>query len=168
MDQLSGRYLDDFAVGQMFGSGRLRIDKEQIFAFAAEFDPQPFHLDEAAARDSIFGGLAASGWHTAAVTMRLLLGSELKPAGGIIGAGLDECRWPRPVRPGDELRIECEVIEVRPSKSRPEQGLIKLRTTTLNQDDEPVLMHVVNLVVLRRKDIRSSRIKRWAKSPTES
>jgi acyl dehydratase len=141
-------------VGQTFGSGRLRMDKERIFAFAAEFDPQPFHLDEAAARDSIFGGLAASGWHTAAVTMRLLFESELKPAGGIIGAGLDECRWPRPVRPGDELRIECEVIEVRRSKSRPEQGLIKLRTTTLNQDGEAVLVHVVNLVVLRRKDIR--------------
>jgi acyl dehydratase len=154
MNQLSRRYLEDFAVGQTFGSGRLRIDKERIFAFAAEFDPQPFHLDEAAARHSIFGGLAASGWHTAAVTMRLLFDSELKPAGGIIGAGLDECRWPRPVRPGDELRIECEVIEVRPSKSRPEQGLIKLRTTTLNQDGEAVLMHVVNLVVLRRKDIR--------------
>ena len=154
MNQLSERYLEDFAVGQTFGSGRLRIDKERIFAFAAEFDPQPFHLDEAAARHSIFGGLAASGWHTAAVTMRLLFDSELKPAGGIIGAGLDECRWPRPVRPGDELRIECEVIEVRPSKSRPEQGLIKLRTTTLNQDGEAVLMHVVNLVVLRRKDIR--------------
>ena len=154
MNQLSRHYFEDFAVGQTFGSGRLRVDKERIFAFAAEFDPQPFHLDEAAARHSIFGGLAASGWHTAAVTMRLLFDSELKPAGGIIGAGLDECRWPRPVRPGDEFRIECEVIEVRPSKSHPEQGLIKLRTTTLNQDGEAVLMHVVNLVVLRRKDIR--------------
>jgi acyl dehydratase len=150
------RYLEDFAVGQTFGSGRMRIDKERVFAFAAEFDPQPFHLDEAAARDSIFGGLAASGWHTAAVTMRLLCDSDLEPAGGIIGAGLDECRWPRPVRPGDELRIECEVIEVRPSKSRPEQGLIKLRTTTLNQDGEAVLVHVVNLVVLRRKNIRQA------------
>ncbi|HEY3653687.1 MAG TPA: MaoC/PaaZ C-terminal domain-containing protein [Steroidobacteraceae bacterium] len=109
MNQLSGRYLEYFAVGQTFGSGRLRIDKERIFAFAAEFDPQPFHLDEAAARHSIFGGLAASGWHTAAVTMRMLLESELKPAGGIIGAGLDECRWPRPVRPGDELRIEWSI-----------------------------------------------------------
>jgi len=87
------------------------------------------------------------------VTMRLLLGSELKPAGGIIGAGLDECRWPRPVRAGDELRIECEVLDVRPSKSRPEQGLIKLRTTTLNQNDEAVLVYVVNLVVLRRKTL---------------
>jgi acyl dehydratase len=160
MKELSERHLEDFAVGQTFGSGRLRIDKERSLAFAAEFDPQPFHLDEVAARRSIFGGLTASGWHTAAVTMRLLVETELKPAGGIVGAGLDECRWPRPVRPGDELRVECEVIEVRPSKSRPEQGLIKLRTTTLNQDGEPVLVHVVNLVVLRRKDIRSSRIKR--------
>ena len=151
MGELSEHYLEDFAVGQTFGSGRLRIDKERVLAFAAEFDPQPFHLDEAAARHSIFGGLAASGWHTAAVTMRLMIETELRPAGGFIGAGLDECRWPRPVRPGDELRVECEVIDVRPSKSRPEQGLIKLRTTTLNQDDEAVLVHVVNMVVPRRK-----------------
>ena len=151
---MTGRYLEDFAVGQTFRSGRLKIDKERIKTFGAEFDPQPFHLDEEAARDTIFGGLAASGWHTAAVTMRLLLDSELKPAGGFIGAGLDECRWPRPGRPGDELHIECEVIEVRLSKSRPEQGLIKLRTTTLNQDGEAVLVQVVNIVVLRRKDIR--------------
>src|SRR6202166_2601519 len=162
MRVMSERYLEDFAVGQTFGSGRLRIDKERVLAFAAEFDPQPFHLDEAAARRSIFGGLAASGWHTAAVTMRLMIETELKPAGGFVGAGLDECRWPRPVRPGDEVRGECEVIEVRPSKSRPEQGLIKLRTTTLHQDDEPVLVHVVNLVVLRRKDIRQGPA---AKSP---
>jgi acyl dehydratase len=151
VNQLSEHYLEDFAVGQTFSSGRLRIEKEQIFAFAAEFDPQPFHLDEAAARNSIFGGLCASGWHTLAVTMRLLLDSELKPAGGFIGAGLDECRWPRSVRPGDELRVECQVLDVRPSKSRPEQGLIKLRTTTLNQDGEAVLVYVANLVVLRRK-----------------
>src|SRR5882757_4828819 len=157
MHQLSERYLEDFAVGQTFGSGRLRIDGERARAFAAEFDPQPFHLDEAAARRSIFGGLTASGWHTAAATMRLLVETQLKPAGGIIGAGLDECRWPRPVRPGDELRVECEVIDVRPSKSRLEQGLIKLRTTTLNQDDQAVLVYVVNLVVPRRKDIREER-----------
>src|SRR5580693_9504001 len=156
MNELSARYLEDFAVGQTFGSGRLRIDGQRALAFAAEFDPQPFHLDEAAARRSIFGGLSASGWHTAAVTMRLLVESGLKPAGGLVGAGLDECRWPRPVRPGDELRVECEVIEVRPSKSRPEQGLVKLRTTTLNQQDEAVLVHVVNIVVMRRKDSRQA------------
>ncbi len=109
MNQLCERYLEDFAVGQTFGSGRLRIDGERARAFAAEFDPQPFHLDQAAARRSIFGELTASGWHTAAVTMRLLVETELKPAGGLIGAGLDECHWPRPVRPGDELRVECKV-----------------------------------------------------------
>jgi len=156
MNQLSEHYLEDFAVGHTFGSGRLRIDGERALAFAAEFDPQPFHLDEAAARRSIFGGLTASGWHTAAVTMRLMVETQLKPAGGIIGAGLDEFRWPRPVRPGDELRVECEVIEIRPSKSRPELGLIKLRTTTLNQDDEPVLVHVVNVVVLRRTAVANT------------
>jgi acyl dehydratase len=154
MDQSSERYLENFAVGQTFGSGRLSVDGERALAFAAEFDPQPFHLDEAAARRSIFGGLTVSGWYTAAATMRLLVESELKPAGGIVGAGLDELRWLRPVRPGDELHAECEVIEVRPSKSRPEQGLIKLRTTTLNQHDNPVMVFVVNLVVPRRNDVR--------------
>ena len=147
---MTERYLDDFAVGQTFGSGRLRIDAERIKSFAAEFDPQPFHLDEEAARNGLFRGLAASGWHTAALTMRLLVESELKPAGGIVGAGFDELRWPRPVRPGDELRVESEVLEVRPSKSRPEQGMIKVRTTTLNQNGEAVQISVGNLVVPRR------------------
>ena len=147
---MTARYLEDYAVGQRFRSGPLRIDKERIKRFGAEFDPQPFHLDEDAARLTIFGGLVASGWLTAAVTMRLLVESELKPAGGIVGAGADEFRWPRPVRPGDELRIESEVLEVRPSKSRPGQGLIKVRTTTLNQNDEAVQIIVANLVVPRR------------------
>ena len=147
---MTERYLEDFAVGQTFGSGRLRIDEERIKTFAAEFDPQPFHLDEEAARQTLFRGLAASGWHTAAVTMRLLVESEIRPAGGIVGAGFDELRWPRPVRPGDELRVESEVLEVRPSKSRPDQGIIKVRTTTLNQKDEPVQISIGNLVVPRR------------------
>jgi acyl dehydratase len=156
MRQSDERYLEDFVVGETFSSGqRLRIDRERALAFAAEFDPQPFHLDEAAARRSIFGGLSASGWHTAAVTMRLIIGTGIQPAGGLVGAGLDECRWPRPVRHGDELHVECEVIEVRPSKSRPDQGLVKLRTTTLNQHDQPVMVYVVNLVVQRRKDVGS-------------
>jgi acyl dehydratase len=149
--QRGERYLEDFAVGQTFGSGRRRIDQGRIMAFAREFDPQPFHLDEAAARDTIFQGLAASGWYTAALTMRLLLDSELRPAGGIVGAGFDEFRWPRPVRPGDELRVESEVLEVRPSKSRPDRGLIKMRTTTLNQDGEAVQVLIANLVVPRRQ-----------------
>jgi len=144
------RYLEDFAVGQTFCSGRLRVDVQQIKAFAAEFDPQPSHLDEEAARNTIFRGLSASGWHTAAITMRLLVDSELKPAGGIIGVGFDELRWPRPVRPGDELRVESEVLEVRPSRSRPEDGLIKVRATTLNQQGEAVQIFVANLLVPRR------------------
>jgi acyl dehydratase len=148
---MSKRYLEDFAVGQTFSSGRWRVTEEQIKAFAAEFDPQPFHLDDAAAKDTFFGGLAASGWHTAALTMRLLVESELQPAGGVIGAGFDEFRWPKPVRPGDELRIQSEVLEVRPSRSRPSQGLIKLRTTTLNQNDEAVQVQVGNLIVPRRQ-----------------
>jgi acyl dehydratase len=112
--------------------------------------PQPFHLDAAAAQHTIFRGLAASGWHTAAVTMRLLVESEFRPSGGVVGTGFDEIRWPRPVRPRDELRIESEVLEVRPSKSHPDLGLIKLRTTTLNQNGEPVQVSVGNLLVPRR------------------
>lgn len=150
MNQLGERYLEDFAVGQKFGSRRLLIEAEPILAFAAEFDPQPFHLDEKAARESFFGELTASGWYTAAVTMRLFTETGLNPAGGYIGAGADGFRWPRPVRPGDELRVEGEVVEVRPSASRADRGLIKVRMATLNQDDETVLTYIANLVVLRR------------------
>jgi len=146
------KYLEDFASGQKFASGRLRVERDRIKSFAAEFDPQPFHLDEEQARNSLFRGLAASGWHTAAMTMRLLVESDLEPAGGILGAGFDEFRWPKPVRPGDELHLDIEVLEVRPSKSRPEQGVIKLRTTTLNQHDEPVQVSVGNLIVPRRPE----------------
>lgn len=148
---MAERYLEDYAVGQTFGSARqLRVDEERIKAFAREFDPQPYHLDEEAAQASVFRGLAASGWHTAAMTMRLLVESDLKPAGGILGLGFEEFLWPRPVRPGDELRVESEILEVRPSRSRSDQGLIKVRTTTLNQDGQAVQVTVGNLLVQRR------------------
>ena len=153
---MSERYLEDFIVGQTFGSGRLRVDADQIKAFAAAFDPQPFHLDEGAARQTFFKGLAASGWHTAALTMRLLVESDLQPAGGLIGAGLDEFRWPLPVRPGDELRVESEILDVRPSRSRPDQGFIKVRTTTLNQRGDAVQIYVGNLLVPRRPASRET------------
>ncbi|MCW5770111.1 MAG: MaoC family dehydratase [Rhodospirillaceae bacterium] len=143
-------FLEDFAVGQTFRSGTYALDAERIKAFAREFDPQPFHLDEAAAQRSIFRGLAASGWHTAAITMRLLADSDFKPAGGIVGAGSEEMKWPRPVRPGDVLAVRCEILAVRPSQSRPQQGLVKARTTTLNQNGEIVQEMVNNLVVPRR------------------
>jgi acyl dehydratase len=129
----------------------LPVHAERIKAFAAEFDPQLFHLDERAAGDTIFGGLVASGWHTAALTMRRLVESDFNPAGGIAGAGFEEFRWTRPVRPGDELRVEAEVVEVRPSRSRPDQGVLKVRTTTLNQRNETVQVTVGNLVVPSRR-----------------
>jgi acyl dehydratase len=150
-------YLEDFFAGQKFSSGRLRVGVEEIKAFAADYDPQLFHLDEAAAKESFFGGLAASGWHTAALTMRLIVTSDFRPAGGVIGAG-NEISWTRPVRPGDELHIESEVLDVRLSKSQPTVGLIKVRTTTLNQKNEPVQVLTANLVVLRRATSTSSSI----------
>ena len=147
---MSVRFLEDFAVGQVFKSGRKRVDKDEIFAFAKEYDPQPYHLDEKAAKESPFAGLAASGWHTAAMTMRLLVDGEFKPAGGILGVGFDELSWPRAVRPGDELYVMSEVLEVRPSKSRPDRGMIRVRNTTFNQKEEPVQIFTGNLLVPRR------------------
>jgi acyl dehydratase len=143
-------YLEDFAVGQTYGTGRLRVDAEAIKAFAAAFDPQPFHLDDDAARASFFQGLSASGWHTAALTMRLLVEGELRPAGGIIGVWADEMKWPRAVRPGDELEVHAEILAVRPSQSRPGQGFVKVRSTTLNQHREAVQVVVINLLVQSR------------------
>ena len=147
---MTKRYLEDFAVGQLFKTGRKRVDKDEIFVFAKEYEPQPYHLDEAAAQHSPFAGLAASGWHTAAMTMRLLVDGEFKPAGGILGVGFDELSWPRAVRPGDELYVLSEVLEVRPSKSRPDRGMIRVRNTTYNQNDEAVQIFTGNLLVPRR------------------
>jgi acyl dehydratase len=143
-------YLEDFAVGQKHVTGTLRLDAEAIKAFARQFDPQPFHLDDEGGRGSLFDGLAASGWHTAAITMRLLVDSPMKPAGGIIGTRAEELKWPRPVRPGDELHVEAEILEVRPSRSRPGEGYVKCRTNTLNQRGEPVQTLVMNLLVRSR------------------
>ena len=144
-------YLEDFAVGQTFASGKVTVDAESIKAFAAQYDPQPFHLDEAAGKASLFGGLVASGWHTAVLTMKLIVGSELQIAGGSVGAGVEHMQWPRPVRPGDTLHLVSEVLEVRPSKSRPDRGIVKIKTTTLNQKDEAVMVMVSNLIVPRRR-----------------
>jgi acyl dehydratase len=144
------RFFEDFKVGDRFHSGTVLVTAERIKSFAAEFDPQPFHLDEEAAKSSLLAGLAASGWHTAAVTMRLIVDSDLKPAGGTIGAGGGELRWPRPVRPGDVLHVEGEVLQTRPSRSRPELGIVKIRSTTYNQNGEPVQISAPVLMVRRR------------------
>ena len=149
-DNASKLYLEDFAAGQIFRSASLRVDAAEIKGFAAQYDPQPFHLDDTAAQATLFGGLVASGWHTTALTMRLLVDGGAPIAGGIIGAGGEDLRWPRPVRPGDELTVESEVLEIRPSRSRPTQGLMKMRTITFNQNDEPVMEMVANLVVPKR------------------
>ncbi len=147
---MAGLYFEDFKVGQVFGSARsIRVDKDEIITFAKKYDPQFFHLDEEAARSSIFGGLVASGWLTAALTMRLLTEREAKPAGGSIGLGFDELRWPIPVRPGDELRVESEILDVRPSKSRPDRGVVKMRTRTLNQHGQ-VVQEIVNIALVPR------------------
>jgi acyl dehydratase len=140
------QYFEDFAVGQKFASDRRAVSAAEIKEFAARYDPQPFHLDETAAKETSFAGLAASGWHTAALTMRLIVGSEFRPAGGILGFG-GELIWARPVRPGDELHVECQILETRLSQSRPGQGIVKLRVTTLNQDGEVVQTFTPALLV---------------------
>lgn len=142
-------YLEDLQPGQCFTSGSHALDADQIKAFAQQFDPQPFHLDEEAAQNSLFGGLAASGWHTAAITMRLQVESGLPISGGLIGAG-GEINWLNPTRPGDILHVESEVLEVTPSRSRPDRGMITLRSETRNQRGEVVQTLTVKLVVPRR------------------
>jgi acyl dehydratase len=142
-------YLDDLRIGQRFTSGTHVVDEEQIKAFARQFDPQPFHLDNEAARETLFAGLAASGWHTAALTMRLLVESGMPLAGGIIGAGC-ELDWPNPTRAGDTLRVESEVSDVRPSQSRPDRGVVTVRSLTRNQRGEVVQRLTARLIVPRR------------------
>lgn len=139
--------LDDLTVGQIFRSESYVIDAEKIKAFASEFDPQPFHLDENAAGDTFFGELVASGWHTAAITMRLLVAS-LPIQGGLVGAGT-EITWPRPTRPGDTLRVESEVIEVKPSTKNKARGIATVRSTTINQDGKTVQTVTSRMVVPR-------------------
>src|SRR5258708_7206919 len=144
-------YLEDLHVGQRFASaGEHVMTAERMKAFAAEFDPQPFHLDEAAATASVFRGLAASGWHTAAVTMQLLVTGGLPFAAGIVGLG-GEISWPRPTRAGDVLRVESEIVEIVPSRSKPNQGIVKVRNTTLNQNGEAVQVFTASILSYRRE-----------------
>jgi acyl dehydratase len=142
-------YLDDLQVGQRFVSGTHRLDEVQIKAFAKQFDPQPFHLDAEAAKKAFFGELVASGWHTAAITMRLLVESGLPISGGIVGAGA-EISWPAPCRPGATLHVESEVVDVKPSRSRPDRGVVTVRSETRNERGEVVQVLVSRLVVPRR------------------
>ncbi len=146
MEQL---YLEDLRVGQRFASGTYVMEAPRIKAFAAEFDPQPFHIDESAAEATVFKGLAASGWHTAAVAMRLLVTGGLPFANGLVGLG-GEIAWPRPTRPGDILHVESEIVEITPSRSKPHQGIVTVRSTMFNQNGEAVYLLTAKLLVPRR------------------
>jgi acyl dehydratase len=149
MDKL---YLEDLTPGQRFTSPTLTVTEAEIKEFAGRYDPQPFHLDDEAAKRTLFGGLAASGWHTAALTMRMLLEGGAPFAGGIIGGG-GEIAWPRPTRPGDVLHVEAEVLEVIPSKSKPDRGMVLMRNETKNQNGEAVQITTMKLVVPRRNPV---------------
>jgi acyl dehydratase len=148
-------YLEDLQVGRRFWSGRYSIDEAQIKAFAREFDPQPFHLDETAAEHSFFGGIIASGWHTAAATMRLLVQSDLRFASGVIGLG-GEITWPNPVRPGDTLQVESEIIEILPSRSKADRAVVLVRNVTVNQNGDQVQVFTAKLLVFKRAADRTA------------
>ena len=147
---MSELYLEDLHIGDRFGSDTIEVTEESIIAFAREFDPQQFHLDAKAAEQSIFKGLSASGWHTAAMSMQLFVTGELKLAGGSVGLGVDELRWPRPVGPGDVLRLETEILDVRASRSKSDRGIIRIRNVTTNQRGEVVQTFMAFVMVRRR------------------
>ena len=146
MEQL---YLEDLAIGQRFTSESYALEASRIKEFAEEFDPQPFHIDESAAEASVFKGLAASGWHTAAVAMRLLVTGGLPFANGLVGIG-GEVAWPRPTRPGDILHVESEIVEITPFRSKPHQGIVTVHSTMFNQHGEAVYLLTAKLLVLKR------------------
>ena len=148
---MSQRYFEDLKAGDRFKSGTYKVTEEQIVSFAREFDPQPFHLDPAVARQPMFKGLIASGWHTAAITMRLFV-QTLNFAEGAIGLGVDELRWPNAVRPGDVLQVETEIVDLRESRSKPSQGIVRIRNVTTNKRGEVVQTMFASALVLRRSD----------------
>lgn len=143
-------YLEDFAVGQTWRSDSQVVSAEEIIEFAKRYDPQPFHTDPEAAGKTFFGGLAASGWHTAALTMGLMVRCAMKPAFGLVGAGVDDLKWPTPLRPGDEIHVNLEVLDVRRSSSKPDRGIVRIGLRTVNQDDKVMQTGVANVVVPAR------------------
>ena len=146
-------YLEDLKIGDRFLSAPYIVTEAAIIDFAREFDPQPFHLDAERGKESVLEGLAASGWHTAAITMRLFVTSGLNFAGGPIGLGADELRWSAPVRPGDTLRLEMEIVEARPSKSMPSKGIVRILNVMKNQNDEIVETLLTTVLILRRQTV---------------
>jgi acyl dehydratase len=150
---MTSRAFEDFPVGTRLQSGTVEVTKESIIQFAEQFDPQPFHLDHAMAKKTIFGGLAVSGWHTAALSMRLFV-DTMNVGGGIIGMGVDDLTWPNPVRPGDQLRLDIEILGARFSKSRPGSGIIRIRNVTSNQRGEVVQSFTASAMLPTRQSRR--------------
>jgi acyl dehydratase len=142
-------YLDDLKVGQRFASRTIEVERERIISFASEFDPQPFHLSDGLARDTLFRGLPASGWHKGALTMRLLVDGGLPIAGGLVHASV-EIQWPLPTRPSDVLHVDSEILDITPSQSHSNRGAVVARGETRNQRDEVVQITKVKLIVARR------------------
>lgn len=149
---MSELYFENLHVGDRFGSDTIEVTKESIFDFARQFDPQPFHLDVEAAERSIFKELTTSGWHTAALSMRLFVTGQFQPVGGSIGLAVDELRWPQPVRPGDILKVETEILDMRASRSKPDRGIIRIRNVTTNQQGE-VVQTFLAFVMIRRRPV---------------
>ena len=143
-------HFDDFAPGQVYPLGRRTLARDEVVAFARDWDPQPFHLDEQASARSIYGGLIASGWHTVCVFMRLFADGLLQRSAAMGSPGVDEVRWLRPVRPGDTLEARLEVLEVRPSRSKPDRGIIRIRNVTTNQNGEVVQSFLASVLVRRK------------------
>jgi|SRR6185312_1376398 len=144
-------YLEEFRVGERFRTAEYEMTEEKVIAFAREYDPQPFHVDHVAGKASVLGSLAASGWHTAAITMRLLVTSGLPFANGMVGLG-GEIAWPRPTYPGDILHVECEILDVRPSRTKPRQGVVTIKNTTINQRGEQVQVFTAKILAFRRSE----------------
>jgi acyl dehydratase len=145
-------FLDDLEVGQRYELGTRVVRREEIVAFARDYDPQPFHVDESIARSSIYGGLIASGWHTVCLFMRLFVDGFLQRAASMGSPGVDELRWLKPVRPDDRLGGHIEILEIRPSRSRPNRGIVRMRCSMLNQDGEEVLSMIANVMLHRSEE----------------
>ena len=142
------RWFEDYVPGAVHDLGSVVVDEQEVIAFARQFDPQPFHLDKEWAERSAFGGLIASGWHTACMVMRLICDHYLSEVSSEGSPGIDELRWLRPVRPGDQLTVRITILDARRSRSRPERGIVRSQTETLNQDGE-VVMHLTSTIFIR-------------------
>ncbi len=150
MDQTKDHYMEDLQVGQRFSGGPVEVTAEEIIAYAKKYDPQDFHTDPEKAKKTVFGELVASGWHTASLTMRMVVECSPKMKGGMIGRSVERMSWPKPVKPGDKLYFEGEILDLRASNSNPERGIMRVKNTTYNQNREPVLEMETIVFVPRR------------------